>query len=429
MAGIQEQAAAAQNDANTYIARTIALRAEELGSLEDEIDNLERIEILNDAKMAYMETAAAQLQIENMLLGGISEQEVARVLNLQFQAEAAALTTDELRTWLQTLPLINQELQFTEEQTRRTFELYSGFLDNFLTGDAIEPLTESTRAFTSELREQAKDLEALLGLQALEGLAAEKAAEYLAERAELQRELNEANARALEIGYLKEKNDNILAELRDSEREAREAELAELTEYNQRKMDLLFGGGNFDSLSADFQSSIGEMSENGASSLGVLNSAMQDMAVGFANSMTSAITSGERVDKALKKALSGMLKSLGSTYIAQGTALMIPQPYNPLGNPAAGKVMLGVGAGMLALGMAFGGGGGEKKPGGGGGGGGDRSVGESSGIMPAEGGRRQGPLSLIDYTGVTIVTNDTDSMRTLINQTSRTEQFGGNSRV
>jgi hypothetical protein len=79
--------------------------------------------------------------------------------------------------------------------------------------------------------------------------------------------------------------------------------------------------------------------------------------------------------------------------------------------------------------MAFGaGGGGEKKPGGGGGGG-DRSVGESSGIMPAENQRRQGPLNLIDYTGVTIVTNDTDSMRTLINQTSRTEQFGGNSRV
>jgi hypothetical protein len=145
--------------------------------------------------------------------------------------------------------------------------------------------------------------------------------------------------------------------------------------------------------------------------------------------MTSAITSGERIDKALKKALSGMLKTLGSTYLAQGTALMIPPPYNPQGNPAAGKVMLGVGAGMLALGMAFGGGGGKSSGGGGGGGGGERSVGESSGIMPAEGGRRQGPLSLIDYTGVTIVTNDTDSMRTLINQTSRTEQLGGNSRV
>jgi hypothetical protein len=84
---------------------------------------------------------------------------------------------------------------------------------------------------------------------------------------------------------------------------------------------------------------------------------------------------------------------------------------------------------MLALGMAFGGGGKPSGGGGGGGGGGDRSVGESSGIMPAESTRRQGPLSLIDYTGVTIVTNDTDSMRTLINQTSRTEQLGGNSRV
>ena len=429
MAGIQEQSAQAQNDANTYIARTIALRAEELGAYDDEIDNLERIELLNDAKMAFMETAAAQLQIESMLLGGVSEQEVARVLNLQFQAEAAALTTDELRTWLQTLPLINQELQFTEEQTRRTFELYAGFLDNFLTGDAIEPVTESTRTYTSAIREQAKNLEEIIRLQEIEAGIAIKREEFMAVQIEQQMLLNAQLKEASVIQQIKAENEAIAEEKRAIEQEMRDAELIELEAYNQRRMDLLFGGGDFESLSKDFQADLSSMSENGAASLGVLNSAMQDMAVGFMSSMTSAITSGERIDKALKKALSGMLKTLGSTYLAQGTALMIPPPYNPQGNPAAGKVMLGVGAGMLALGMAFGGGGKPSGGGGGGGGGGDRSVGESSGIMPAESTRRQGPLSLIDYTGVTIVTNDTDSMRTLINQTSRTEQLGGNSRV
>lgn len=429
MADIQEQAAQSQNDANTYIARTIALRAEELGAYEDEIDNLERIELLNDAKMRFMETAAAQAQIESMLLGGISEQEVARVLNLQFQAEAAALTTDELRIWLETLPLINQELQFTEEQTRRTFQLYSDFLSNFLEGDEMEPLTESTRSYTSALEEQAKVLAEIVALQATEAEIAIKREEFTARQIEQQMLLNEQLKEANRIQQLKAQNEAILAEKALIEQEMRDAELIELDAYNQRRMDLLFGGGDFSSLSKGFQEQLSQMSENGASSLGVLNTAMQDMAVGFTNSMTSAITSGERIDKALKKALSGMLKSLGSTYLAQGTALMIPPPYNPLGNPPAGKIMMGVGAGMLALGMAFGGGGGEKKTGGGGGDGGSRSVGETSGIMPAENQRRQGPLNLIDYTGVTIVTNDTDSMRTLINQTSRTEQFGGNSRV
>jgi len=228
------------------------------------------------------------------------------------------------------------------------------------------------------------------------------------------------------------KENEILERIRLEEQAARESELLALQEFQQRRMDLIFGGGDFDSLSSELQVKISEMSENSAASLGVLNSAMLELSDGFATSLTSAITSGERIDRALKKALSGMLTSLGSTYIAQGTALMIPPPYNPLGNPAAGKVMLGVGTGMLALGMAFGGGGGKGAKGGGGGGGEEppsRSVGESSGIMPVQGNRSQGPMNLIDYTGVTIVTNDTDSMRTLINQTSRTEQLGGNSRV
>jgi hypothetical protein len=38
-------------------------------------------------------------------------------------------------------------------------------------------------------------------------------------------------------------------------------------------------------------------------------------------------------------------------------------------------------------------------------------------------------LSLIDYTGVTIVTNDTDSMRTLIDRQTQTAATGGMARV
>jgi hypothetical protein len=43
--------------------------------------------------------------------------------------------------------------------------------------------------------------------------------------------------------------------------------------------------------------------------------------------------------------------------------------------------------------------------------------------------QRQGPTNLIDYTGVTIVTNDTDSMRTLIDRQARTATAGAGSRV
>jgi hypothetical protein len=77
----------------------------------------------------------------------------------------------------------------------------------------------------------------------------------------------------------------------------------------------------------------------------------------------------------------------------------------------------------------MGGGGGSAPSGGGGGGGGGRSVGESSGMTPVAQPQRQGPTNLIDYSGVTIVTNDTDSMRTLIDRQSRTAATGGTSRV
>jgi len=103
-------------------------------------------------------------------------------------------------------------------------------------------------------------------------------------------------------------------------------------------------------------------------------------------------------------------------------------PFGPNFNPAAGAARIAVGGSMLAIGKAMGGGGGSA-PSGGGGGGGGRSVGESSGMTPVAQPQRQGPTNLIDYSGVTIVTNDTDSMRTLIDRQSRTAATGGTSRV
>jgi hypothetical protein len=58
-----------------------------------------------------------------------------------------------------------------------------------------------------------------------------------------------------------------------------------------------------------------------------------------------------------------MLSSLGQTYLAQGAALLIPPPFNPIGNPAAGATMLGLGGGMLGLAAAFGAVGGGAKGG------------------------------------------------------------------
>jgi hypothetical protein len=94
-------------------------------------------------------------------------------------------------------------------------------------------------------------------------------------------------------------------------------------------------------------------------------------------------------------------------------------------NPVAGAARLAGGSTMLAIGRAMGGKG--SAPGGGGGGG--RSAGESSGLTPMAQPQRQGPTNLIDYSGVTIVTNDTDSMRTLIDRQARTATAGAGSRV
>jgi hypothetical protein len=157
-------------------------------------------------------------------------------------------------------------------------------------------------------------------------------------------------------------------------------------------------------------------------------SAFEGTASGLGSSLSSsfgaALSSTEDFGKAFKAALGQALVSQGITEILTGISNMIP--FGPMFNPVAGAARLAAGGAMLAAGKAMGGKG--SAPGGGGGGGG-RSVGESSGMTPTAQPQRQGPTNLIDYSGVTIVTNDTDSMRTLIDRQSRTAATGGTSRV
>jgi hypothetical protein len=158
-------------------------------------------------------------------------------------------------------------------------------------------------------------------------------------------------------------------------------------------------------------------------------SAFEGTASGLGSSLSSsfgaALGSTENFGKAFKAALGQALVSQGITEILTGISNMIP--FGPMFNPAAGAARLAGGSAMLLAGKAMGGKG--SAPGGGGGGGGGRSVGESSGMTPMTQPQRQGPTNLIDYTGVTIVTNDTDSMRTLIDRQARTATAGAGSRV
>ena len=158
-------------------------------------------------------------------------------------------------------------------------------------------------------------------------------------------------------------------------------------------------------------------------------SAFEGTASGLGSSLSSsfgaALGSTENFGKAFKAALGQALVSQGITEILTGISNMIP--FGPMFNPVAGAARLAGGSAMLLAGKAMGGKG--SAPGGGGGGGGGRSVGESSGMTPMTQPQRQGPTNLIDYTGVTIVTNDTDSMRTLIDRQARTATAGAGSRV
>ena len=159
--------------------------------------------------------------------------------------------------------------------------------------------------------------------------------------------------------------------------------------------------------------------------------AFEGTASGLGSSLSSsfgaALSSTEDFGKAFKEALGQALVSQGISEILTGISNMIP--FGPQFNPVAGTARLAAGGAMLAAGKLMGGKGSAPPGGGGGGGGGGRSAGESSGLTPMSQSQAPSPLSLVDYTGVTIVTNDTDSMRTLIDRQTRTAASGGMARV
>ena len=162
---------------------------------------------------------------------------------------------------------------------------------------------------------------------------------------------------------------------------------------------------------------------------GAIGGAAEGLGGALSSGLGAALSSQEKFGKAFKAALGQSLVSLGVSELLTGLSNLIP--FGPNFNPAAGAARLALGGTLLATGKAMGGKGESAGSGGGGGGGGGggRSVGEASGLTPMAQPQRQGPTNLIDYTGVTIVTNDTDSMRTLIDRQSRTAATGGTSRV
>jgi hypothetical protein len=103
---------------------------------------------------------------------------------------------------------------------------------------------------------------------------------------------------------------------------------------------------------------LGNYSEGALEALGTLKSAGGDIAMGLASSLGEAALSGEKSGKEFKKMIGELLKSQGLALALQGAAALIPQPFNPAGNPVAGATMIGIGGAMMGLSAAFGGGGG-----------------------------------------------------------------------
>lgn len=401
----REAADATLERTNVYLARQIALQRESLGLYEGAESAVDETLRQAEIRLRYFEQQSVQLDIQAMLLAGANQEDIMRVENLKFQAFYSAQTVDSMERWLDTAPQINQELLVTDEQMGNINSRISSFAGGLvgwfqtLGEESEEATTRSAGAASSIAREidslvrarealddsitaraqrvfEGDSVEQMIARQRLLRDATAEQAVFLlgiferedeayAERARVEQERAEAEARRLQEERDELQRDlneraRITAERQAVEEAARAAELASVRMFNQNKMNLLFGGGEFTDQSEEMQKSLTNMSEEGASSLGVLNSSMNDLAAGFGSSMGAALMSGERVDKALKKALAGMLSSLGQTYLAQGAALMIPPPFNPLGNPVAGGTMLGVGALMMATSAAFGGVGGAK---------------------------------------------------------------------
>jgi hypothetical protein len=287
-------------------------------------------------------------------------------------------------------------------------------LSDFFFGVAEEapPATEAVRSYAAAI-----DM-AVVASEKLK-TAQEDAAQAMRELNEyMQRKAKEANEDAVAAAEERAAEEERIAAERAVAAEAAAAEA-------KRKIAAALTGGEEEGGGGFFDV---QKLEKDYDAMAEATSAFEGTASGLGSSLSSsfgaALGSTENFGKAFKAALGQALVSQGITEILTGIGNMIP--FGPMFNPVAGAARLAGGSTMLAIGRAMGGKG--SAPGGAGGGGG-RSAGESSGLTPMAQPQRQGPTNLIDYSGVTIVTNDTDSMRTLIDRQARTATAGAGSRV
>jgi hypothetical protein len=322
-------------------------------------------------------------------------------------AEAAAAATEPINgfgtAWLEATSSIN-----TANAALSAMNLTDFF---FGVAEEAPPATEAVRGYAAAID--------------MAVVAAEKLKKAQEDAAQAMRELNEYMQRKA-----KEANEDAVAaaEERAAEEERIAAERAVAAEAAaaeaKRKIAAALTGGEEEGGGGFFDV---QKLEKDYDAMEEATSAFEGTASGLGSSLSSsfgaALGSTENFGKAFKAALGQALVSQGITEILTGISNMIP--FGPMFNPVAGAARLAGGSTMLAIGKAMGGKG--SAPGGAGGGG--RSAGESSGLTPMAQPQRQGPTNLIDYTGVTIVTNDTDSMRTLIDRQARTATAGAGSRV
>lgn len=392
-----ETVSAGRIRANALTERSIELAAQQVVAQREALgiyaQEEEQQSLLAQARLAYMQEEETQRRINIMLGANMSEVEALAFTEAEFLRISAGMTADELRLWVERSGISLDAFQriksvvidIKEEAGKVADRLFAWFNR----GDTKESdLEEQTNGITRGITRAADALKTSEPVIANKTDALTRSIQELyvvwkefailasdkslwGEIPGFQQAQDRAAADALKesqriFNLRMQANERLRDQARDINRDL-ERERSAILERTSGNAAALFGSGDISNLSKEMKNNLADMSEDGAASLGVLNGAMNDMAGGFGQALGSALMSGERVDKALKKALAGVLSSLGQTYLAQGAALLIPPPFNPLGNPAAGGVMLGVGGLMLGLSAAFGGiggggGGGKKSP-------------------------------------------------------------------
>lgn len=160
----REAADATLERTNVYLARQIALQRESLGLYDGAEAAIDRTLQQAEIRLRYMEQESVQLDIQNMLLGGVDQENIMRVTSLKFQAWYASQTADELERWLDTAPQINRELLVTEEQMGNINASISDFAGGLVgwfqrLGETSEENVERVSSSVNRVRQ---DIEALV---------------------------------------------------------------------------------------------------------------------------------------------------------------------------------------------------------------------------------------------------------------------------